>query len=150
MCEWAQWNRRKKKKKRLTQTVSRDRSFWWALAHLLGTRACSAVTFWLGQAFWICHAKDPTWNSPCTSAEDRPRAAHTYHLNCNRFHTETMTLNKVHGHITWTSYSSYRNTTELLGRLQRKLFHCGIWIELIRGTGTWAKGYLTPGIFSLP
>lgn len=51
------------KKNRLIQTVSRDRTLSWALVHLSRRRrACLAVTFWLGHAFWICHAMNPMRN----------------------------------------------------------------------------------------
>ena len=137
---------KKKKKKRLTQTVSRNCSFWWALAHLLRRWAWLAVNFRLEQTFWICCAKDPTWNSSCTSIEDRPHPANTYHLNSNCFHMEIMTLNQVHGHITWTSDSSYSNTMGLPYRQPHRLFQDGIWIVFIRGTDTrprvmWLQAY---------
>lgn len=145
MCEWAQWNRRRKKK-RLIQTVSRNCSFWWVLGHLLRRWAWLAVNFWLEQIFWIYHAKDPTWDSSYTSSEDRPHPANTCHLNSNCFHIEIMTLNQVHGHITWTSDSSYSNTMELPYREEHRLFQDGIWIVLIRRTGTrprvmWLQAY---------
>lgn len=125
--------KRKKKKKRLTQTVSKDCSFWWTLAHLLRRQAGSAVTFWLGQAFWICHAKNPTWNFSCTSTKDRPHAANTYHLNCNCFYIDAVTQKKKKNPWSYhmNSSSSYCNPTELLDRLQHKLFHCGIRTGLI-------------------
>lgn len=80
------------KRNRLIQTMSRDWSFLWALVHLLrGRRAHPAVTFRLGHAPGIRHAKNPTWNFPCSSTKDRPHAAKTYHLKCNCLNTDTMT-----------------------------------------------------------
>lgn len=135
-----------KKKKKAYTNCEQDCSFWWALAHLLRRWAWLAVNFRLEQTFWICRAKDPTWNSSCTSIEDRPHPANTYHLNSNCFHMEIMTLNQVHGHITWASDSSYSNTIGLPYRQQHRLLPDGIWIVLIRATDTrprvmWLQAY---------